>query len=257
MTSTLRWGRNVLRFYHLWLGKYENDLKKIPAGCPPVILIGGWGNTPNTMSILRDRLARDGFAPFVFSRGGLVKDFGCTVQELASDLKKFIERICREQKASRVAIIGHSLGGLVARFLICRKGGGRLVHTVVTLGAPHRGSTLAKAASFTPLRWLSPCLTQVAPESQLLQELSANSIPSEVYCACLFSHRDYYCPPTCAQINISRKIDNIANADVGDFGHVEYVIDKDVYRIILRHLTIGLRRAGLQQGMKNKKLNHA
>jgi triacylglycerol lipase len=253
MNSTLRWARNVLRFYHLWLGRYRNDPTTIPAGCPPVILIGGWGNTPNTMSILSDRLARDGFAPFVFSRGGLLKDFGCSVEEMAGALKNFIEQICKERNASRVAIIGHSLGGLVARFLICRKGGGRLVHTVITLGAPHRGSPVARAASFTLLRWLSPCLMQAAPESQLLRELSANNIPPEVYCACLFSRHDYYCPPAYARLDVYKKADNITNVNVGNFGHLEYVIDKDTYRIILRHLNMGLRRAGLQPGPKNKK----
>ena len=252
MNSRLRWARNVLRFYHLWFGRYHNDPTMIPAKCPPVILIGGWGNTPNTMSMLRNRLARDAFAPFIFSRGGLVKDFGCSVEELADALKDFIEKICKEQNASRVAIVGHSLGGLVARFLICRKGGSQLAHTVITLGAPHRGSPVAWAAAFTPFRWLSPCLMQTAPESQLLRELTANPIPPEVYCACLFSQHDYYCPPACARLDVSKKIDHITNVNAGDFGHVEYVIDKDAYRIILRHLTIGLRRAGLQRGMKNK-----
>ena len=253
MNSTLRWARNVLRFYRLWLGKYQDDSSMSTAGRPPVILISGWGNTPNTMSILRDRLARDGFAPFIFSKGGILKNLSLSVEEVARVLEGFIEQMCKKQNVPRAAIIGHSLGGLIGRFLVSHKEGHCLIHTLITLGAPHCGSPIARVASYTPMRWISPGVIEAAPDSRLLRKLASRPIPPDVYCAALFSHGDYYCPASCAQINSPGESSNVVNADVGDIGHVELVIDKDTYRIILRHLNTGLRRAGLRSNTKNEK----
>ena len=39
----------------------------------------------------------------------------------------------------RIHVIGHSLGGLIARYYVTRLGGDARVHTLVTLGTPARG----------------------------------------------------------------------------------------------------------------------
>ena len=40
-------------------------------------------------------------------------------------------------------VVGHSLGGLIARYYVQRQGGDRRVESLVTLGTPHQGSVLA------------------------------------------------------------------------------------------------------------------
>ena len=50
-----------------------------------------------------------------------------------------VERIVAETGFERIHIIGHSLGGLIARYYVTRLGGDARVHTLVTLGTPHDG----------------------------------------------------------------------------------------------------------------------
>ena len=63
-----------------------------------------------------------------------------------------------------VAVVGHSMGGLVARYYVQRMGGDARVHTLVTLGTPHEGSQLAH---LLPL----PLVRQLQPDSELIREL--------------------------------------------------------------------------------------
>ena len=42
-------------------------------------------------------------------------------------------------------MVGHSLGGLIARYYVTRLGGDERVHTLVTLGTPHSGTYSAYA----------------------------------------------------------------------------------------------------------------
>ena len=44
----------------------------------------------------------------------------------------------------RIHVIGHRLGGLIARYFVQRLGGDAQVHTLVTLGTPHQGTQLAR-----------------------------------------------------------------------------------------------------------------
>jgi triacylglycerol lipase len=58
----------------------------------------------------------------------------------ALDLKRFIQR---EVPTGPVHLIGHSLGGLDARYMTAKLGMGDRVLSVTTVGTPHRGSTFA------------------------------------------------------------------------------------------------------------------
>jgi len=62
------------------------------------------------------------------------------VAQRALDLKRFIER---EVPEGPVHIIGHSLGGLDARYAIAKLGLDSRVRSLTTVGTPHRGSSFA------------------------------------------------------------------------------------------------------------------
>ena len=81
-----------------------------------------------------------------------------SVARRAADLKRFINR---EAAGQPVHIIGHSMGGLDARYMISRLGMESRTLSLTTLGTPHRGSTFADwgwqrfARILVPLlRWL-------------------------------------------------------------------------------------------------------
>jgi triacylglycerol lipase len=62
------------------------------------------------------------------------------IAERADQLKALIERAFPKES---VHVIGHSMGGLDARYMISRLGMASRVLSLTTLGTPHRGSSLA------------------------------------------------------------------------------------------------------------------
>ncbi len=72
----------------------------------------------------------------------LVPRLSCTrgVEARAAELKRFIER---HVPTGPVHVIGHSMGGLDARFMVSRLGMAERVRSVTTVGTPHRGSAFA------------------------------------------------------------------------------------------------------------------
>lgn len=251
--SLWRWARNTLRFYGLWVRPHHDDVRLLTSGRPPVLLLCGWGGTRHTMALIEERLAADGFAPYVFPLGGILRRFNTAgVDDLARRLERYLASLALSVSLPRAAIVGHSMGGLIGRYLVAVLGGERFVHTLVTLGAPHRGSPLASIAHRTPLSRFSKALEQLVPGSALLQEVAAHPIPVGVYGAALSSTEDHYCPPPFARFDIPAGSEHLINIGVRAIGHVEYVIDEGTYGVIREQLLVGLARAGLPQPIPSR-----
>lgn len=113
--------------------------------CPvPVILVHGLYHNPAAWFVLRLKLARAGFTEV---RCFGYASFGRSFEAIAGDLADLVLDVAGGASGGRVALVGHSLGGLVIRAacadarLACGDAG--RVAGVVTLGTPHGGSTLA------------------------------------------------------------------------------------------------------------------
>ncbi len=101
----------------------------------PVILVHGFLGDPTNFLLLRGHLAALGVCNFVSFSYPPRLDY----QRLAVRLGEAIEALRRETGAREVDVLGHSLGGLVARYLVEMAGGGP-VRRLVTLGAPYFAS---------------------------------------------------------------------------------------------------------------------
>ncbi len=64
-----------------------------------------------------------------------------SIEVRATALAEFIKKL--ELSGNRVNIVGHSMGGLDARFAISNLGISHLVESLTTIGTPHYGSALA------------------------------------------------------------------------------------------------------------------
>jgi triacylglycerol lipase len=71
----------------------------------------------------------------------------------AEQLKRFLDRVAPDEP---VHLIGHSMGGLDARYLISRLGMAPRVLSLTTLGTPHRGSPFADWAVKRVVRMVAP-----------------------------------------------------------------------------------------------------
>ena len=98
----------------------------------PVVLVHGFLGDPTNFLALRTHLATRGIRNFVSFSYPPRLDY----QRLASRLGRMVEAVCLATGASQVDLVGHSLGGLIARYLTEIGDGGR-VRRVVTLGAPY------------------------------------------------------------------------------------------------------------------------
>ncbi|GAA3297758.1 hypothetical protein GCM10020295_31460 [Streptomyces cinereospinus] len=90
----------------------------------------------------------------------------CDIRTAATLLGRHIEEICERSDSERVDIVGHSLGGLIARYYVQRLAGDNRVRTLVTLGTPHSGTRVA------PLANAHPIVRQMRPGSAVIEELA-------------------------------------------------------------------------------------
>ncbi|MGP5659761.1 esterase/lipase family protein [Corynebacterium falsenii] len=105
----------------------------------PVVLIHGTISSKNVWQNLVLRLRSDDFVVFC-------PDYGVhgtqDIPTSAQDVGAYIEQVLAATGAEQVDLVGHSQGGLLARYWINELGGEDYVHHLVTLGAPHKGTSL-------------------------------------------------------------------------------------------------------------------
>lgn len=134
----------------------------VEAATTPIVLIHGIVDNRTVFAMLRRGLRRRGFGCLrTFSYGPHTNDLRATAARLGA----YVESLAAETGSDKVHVIGHSLGGLIARYYVQRLGGDTLVHTLVTLGTPHRGT---HAARLLPNR----LARQLRPGSDVLLELA-------------------------------------------------------------------------------------
>lgn len=136
-------------------------VSNLEAAGTPILLVHGLIDNRSIFAVLRRGLTRRGFTSiYAMNYSSVTTDLRTAALQLSHE----VEQIVEETGYERIHIIAHSLGGLIARYYVTRLGGDDRVHTLVTLGTPHKGTLLAYAL---PL----PLLRQMRPGSGLIREL--------------------------------------------------------------------------------------
>ncbi|GAA4664408.1 MULTISPECIES: esterase/lipase family protein [Amycolatopsis] len=164
----------MLRNMAVELASVVNHLVRYPTGIGtrwtltprarrPLVVLPGLADNTAVFTELRAALEACGAGPVVsFSYSPLVG----TVQTAATRLAGQLEQLCEISGEQQVDLVGHSLGGLIARYYVQRLGGHARVGTAVTIGTPHRGTIAARLPSPLPL------VRQLRPDSALIRELA-------------------------------------------------------------------------------------
>ncbi|MGB7817837.1 MAG: alpha/beta fold hydrolase [Ornithinibacter sp.] len=157
-----RRGRVANRVEHLPPVQRGLIVSDVEAAGTPILLVHGIVSNRSIFTLLRRGLTRRGFSNvFAMNYSTVLTD----VRTAAAGLAEEVETIVEETGFERIHIIGHSLGGLIARYYVTRLGGDARVHTLVTLGSPHTGTYAAYAV---PTRLMQ----QMRPGSGLMRELA-------------------------------------------------------------------------------------
>jgi pimeloyl-ACP methyl ester carboxylesterase len=107
---------------------------------PVVILVHGLYHNASAWVFVRHRLKKAGFNNiFALSYRSIFTSFETTL----GTFEKFLYRVRKEAPDQPVILIGHSLGGLLARVYAERAETMQIPKCVITLGTPHQGSKVA------------------------------------------------------------------------------------------------------------------
>ncbi|MGN6613274.1 MAG: esterase/lipase family protein [Angustibacter sp.] len=201
----------------------------VEAAGTPILLVHGMVDNRSIFTVLRGALGRRGFGRVhSINYSPLTGD----VRAAARDLAEHVEALASDTGYEQVHVVGHSLGGLIARYYVQRLGGHERVHTLVTLGTPH-GGTLP--AYLLPAR----LCRQLRPGSPLMRELAEPAPGCTTRFEAYWSDLDQLIVPQ-RNARLAHADLDVANHLVRGIGHTSLPIDSRVVHGIcstLAHLS--------------------
>ncbi|MCI0385311.1 alpha/beta fold hydrolase [Streptomyces sp. CNQ085] len=206
--------------------------------CPPVLLLHGFIDNRSVFTLLRRSLVRNGWRDIrAFNYSPLTCDVRCAAERLA----EYVDEVCASTGHRRIDVVGHSLGGLIARHYVQRMGGDARVRTLVTLGTPHSGTRVA------PLMSAHPIVRQLRPESDVIEELAGPAPGCRTRFVAFWSDLDQLMVPV-ETARIDHPDLDSRSVRVSGLGHLTLPAHWEVAAGIRRELTAGAPHRGERTG---------
>jgi pimeloyl-ACP methyl ester carboxylesterase len=189
-------------------------------GPRPVIVLHGYAMNRANFALLARRLAAAGLGPvYGFEYWTLGR-----VARASHQLADFVAEVRAQTGAAQVDVIGHSMGGVVARYYVAFGGGDGVVAHLVTLGSPHLGSDLSALG-------LGHARRELVAGSHLLERLAVAPPPAHTRVTSIWSRADELVP--------GARQTPLAGAEtilVDDIGHVGLLASGRVAHAIIARL---------------------
>jgi pimeloyl-ACP methyl ester carboxylesterase len=197
---------------------------------PPVVLLHGFIDNRSVFVLLRRSLAQHGRQQIESLN---YSPLTCDIRTAAALLGRHIEEICERTGSRQVDVVGHSLGGLIARYYVQRLGGDTRVRTLVTLGTPHSGTRVA------PLANAHPIVRQMRPGSEVLEELTLPAPGCRTHFVSFWSDLDHLMDPL-ETACVEHPDLTVENVRVSGIGHLALPVHPAVAAGIRRALDTAL-----------------
>lgn len=187
---------------------FEDDWRARPSSeqpCP-IVLIHGTGATKACWAALGADLRTLGYVVFA-------PDFGerstKAVAESAAQVGAYIDAVLKVTGAAKVVLVGHSQGGILARYWMRHLGGASKVHQLICLGVPNHGTTPAGYLPDTIRTsnverglqqiisdWFGPSGFELLTDSPLIDALNADgdTLPG-IHYSCITTKNDAIITP--------------------------------------------------------------
>jgi triacylglycerol lipase len=193
----------------------------VEAAGTPILLVHGLVDNRSIFTLLRRALRKRGFGRiWTMNYHVWTHDLRDASRRLAAT----VESICDQTGYDRIHVVGHSMGGIVARYYVQRMGGDARVHTLVTLGSPHTGTTAARLLPRGACR-------QLRPASDVITELAQPAAGCRTRFLCFWSDLDALISPKRAA-RIDHPDLSARNVLVTGVGHMSLPFDGRVTREI-------------------------
>ncbi|NMH99093.1 esterase/lipase family protein [Pseudonocardia acidicola] len=186
----------------------------VQAAGTPILLVHGIMDNRSVFTVFRRALRRRGF--------GVVHAVNYSIltgdlRTAAHELRTHVERLRELTGAEKVHIVGHSLGGMIARYYVQRLDGSATVDTLVTLGSPHTGTATAYLMP-------TPLARQLRPGSDVLAELAEPAPDCSTRFLVVWSRMDQMILPQ-GNARLIHPDLHIEELELRDVGHLSLPID--------------------------------
>lgn len=112
----------------------------------PVVLVNGtFANQEDDFGALAPTLANSGYCVYTFAYGAPASQFVQSIGPIAQSaqtLAAYVQTVLHSTGASKVDLVGHSQGGMLAEYYAKLLGGARFVHDLIGLSPSTHGTTL-------------------------------------------------------------------------------------------------------------------
>lgn len=189
-------------------------------GPRPIIVLHGYAMNRANFLPLAFRLSRKGLGPIV---GFEYWTLGRTAAA-ARQLAWFVEHVQAMTGSPQVDIIGHSMGGVVARYYVTLGGGDGAVHRLITIGSPHGGTDVSRIG-------IGHANRELFIGSKLVTRLAAAPRPQLTRLTTILSHSDALVPAS-----HQAEIPGAERIVFDDLGHVAMLGSRRVAREIIARL---------------------
>lgn len=151
----------------------------------PVLFVHGISGTGRVWRRMVNRIDRERLQPWVLNYPS-----GANLGLLAETITGLLNELQVKYGFSELAVVAHSMGGLVARDIVNRnlaQGNRGTVRQLITIATPWGGHAAAQRATNAPIS--VPAWQDMAPGSEFLQALLTQTLPSDVPFDLIFGYR--------------------------------------------------------------------
>ncbi|MEE4379084.1 MAG: alpha/beta fold hydrolase [Candidatus Competibacteraceae bacterium] len=152
------------------------------------------------------------------------------IDDYARQVAERVENLCKATGAEHIILVGHSMGGLVARAYLHRYGERNRVAGIISLGSPHHGSLHARFALVQARN-----VEQMSPNNAWLAELNADEDRNApVPMVSIYSdHDELVTPQTSARLRYT----NSRNISVMGVGHLAMAFEPSLHTVVFEQLS--------------------